>query len=400
MGYNGIVIMPATLPVRETPRARVIRSLRHWIEEGRLPAGHPLPSARALAEEFVVDRATVNKALETLDAEGLIHSNGRRLRIVSSRGSEGDSHRPGLFEHVIAIVTPDTQPPRAGHRQSGWREYLTQGTLEMARASGMHALALNPALLHGGDLSRLLVDRPYGVIITEQAPHTRELRELYSRLQESGIPTVAYGDGELLAAFDRVSSDHEAGGYELTRFLLSTGRKRPVNVWPEETGPAYWLLQRQAGYERAMREAGIEPLEPVLVPLADEPVDSFDRKARRYVGFLAEHLTSREPSDAILAASDGQAFHIAAACGLLNLRVHEDVAIVGYDNYYADSPEREHLPFFPLATVDKGNRKLGSELVNLLMDRVAGRLPAEPQSRHIEPDLIVVDQSAKPPIFG
>ena len=92
-----------------------------------------------------------------------------------------------------------------------------------------------------------------------------------------------------------------------------------------------------------------------------------------------------------MAPSDGLIFPLAAACRLCGRQVHEDVALVGYDNYWAESPERSFDPTVPLVTVDKQNRRMGEELVRLLVDRSQGKLPAEPQDRLVQPELVVTN---------
>lgn len=51
---------------------RALDSIRRMIDEGRLPDDGRLPTERELAAEFGIGRRTVRRALETLEAEGLI----------------------------------------------------------------------------------------------------------------------------------------------------------------------------------------------------------------------------------------------------------------------------------------------------------------------------------------
>ena len=45
----------------------------------------------------------------------------------------------------------------------------------------------------------------------------------------------------------------------------------------------------------------------------------------------------------------------------------------------------------PVATVDKRNHECGRQMIRLLLERIEGRLPPEPQCRVVEPELIVTD---------
>jgi DNA-binding LacI/PurR family transcriptional regulator len=149
---------------------------------------------------------------------------------------------------------------------------------------------------------------------------------------------------------------------------------------------------RLAGYQRAMREAGREP-EPVqwIDPLfvGSKESDIFEPKTRFSAGYLAPLLTASEPVDGILAISDGEALPLAAACRLFGKVPNRDVFIGGYDNYVGDLPELEIDPSALAATVDKLNWKVGEALASLLLDRMAGTLPPEPQKRVVRPRLVV-----------
>jgi hypothetical protein len=49
--------------------------------------------------------------------------------------------------------------------------------------------------------------------------------------------------------------------------------------------------------------------------------------------------------------------------------------IVGYDNYWQESPDRLGEPTGPMATVDKLNLRLGYELMDLMLARMQASFP-------------------------
>lgn len=53
---------------------RLYRPLREWIQQGRLPTGHRLPSTRLLARELGVGRNTLLAAFDQLTAEGFLET--------------------------------------------------------------------------------------------------------------------------------------------------------------------------------------------------------------------------------------------------------------------------------------------------------------------------------------
>jgi DNA-binding LacI/PurR family transcriptional regulator len=116
----------------------------------------------------------------------------------------------------------------------------------------------------------------------------------------------------------------------------------------------------------------------------------YDVGSRLAAGMLIEHILRTDPIDAIMTFSDGIVFSVAAGCKLLGKVPNKDIAIVGYDNYWKDCREREWAGVTPLATVDKHNRRIGEELLRLLLDRIEGRVDSTPQRRVVTPELKII----------
>jgi DNA-binding LacI/PurR family transcriptional regulator len=263
------------------------------------------------------------------------------------------------------------------------------------RRHGLHTLSFALDKVTTAQLRAALDERPAGVIACHYDLGDADRLGLLAAARAQGLPVVVYGDAADLPDYDTVSADHERATYELTRLLIARGRRRLLRVWDrnwgglDRLGP--WFAPRNAGYERACREAGIEPLPAVELynPLRyDWTEPSFRAMTRLVAGYLVEHVTGPAPVDGILAASDGCVPFVAAACRILGKEPQRDVAIVGYDNYWADIVERRWEPTAPLATVDKQNERLGAALAELLVERREGRLPDAPQHRLVEAKLV------------
>lgn len=74
---------------------RILATVRDRIHEGDYPAGAPLPTLEALAEEFAVAPMTVQRAVRVLQEEGMVARVGTRLT-VRRPGAEGLSRPPWL----------------------------------------------------------------------------------------------------------------------------------------------------------------------------------------------------------------------------------------------------------------------------------------------------------------
>ena len=398
--------MPTASPSRDTTtsepvrsrnaRARTLKTLHQWIDNGTLAHGHPLPGERELAAQLEVNRNTLRAALAMLDEEGLLRSNGGRLRVIHAPASKDKKNH--ALEHTIAVLAPDEGQLSPFRQGSGWAEQTTQGVLSRLRAEGLHALVLNPDRVQESDMARIIASRPFGVILTEVFSDQQHLSEILSWLQLAQVPCAVFGDGPRFSAYDRVVSDHEAGAYSICCWLISQGRRRILPLW-SSPADGYWLTARRSGYERAMREAHLEPLPSVVAPLTSQEFskhENMNEMARSLCGQLVEHLSGTEPIDAIMLASDGLTRVTQQALHLFNRQLGKDVLLAGYDNFWAEIQNTPYDPSVPQVTVDKCNYRIGEELVNLLVARVQGTLPDAPQRYLVKPELIVIPK-AEPP---
>jgi GntR family transcriptional regulator len=106
----------------ESLQNQIVRQIRAMVLGGELAAGDPLPSIRALAREQRVSVITVQRAYETLDRNGLIHSRRGKGFFVSSLPATArrDMARERLRENL------------AGPLRTALAEGLTPGEIRAA----------------------------------------------------------------------------------------------------------------------------------------------------------------------------------------------------------------------------------------------------------------------------
>ncbi len=390
---------PATRAVKGPPSRQVMTALRSWIESGRFRDGDPLPSEREVAKHLEVARTTVRSAFGELERQGLIEQAGdRRRRIV--RTTEAPAT---LLSRTVAIPTEVVVGSRGagGVFPRGWDLYTYAEAVKVFQGQGLNIFTLMPASLAQEQLAQLMSGRPMGLILTREVRDPSVRQRIIEACNGRRVPIVADGDGPELAEQDRVTADHDAGAYELTRWLLNRGRSRILRLRPQADPPLHWQTQRDTGYERAMREAGSDPIPLTHFPaqpslhghgehgMTPDAPARFHSTIRIIAGHLVEHFADGGlKPDAIMAVTDADARLINAALRLLGKTPGEDVMVTGYDNTWADDPERFFEATPPAATVDKNNHLIGEALAQLLLDRVNGRLPEQPQRRLIEPRML------------
>lgn len=363
--------------ISERPRARALRLLRETVA-GPIATGQPLPPERELAEQCQVSRTTLRWALNQLADEGVLRSAGARTRLVANPGA-----RPAISSTAVYLFS--SVEISGGERSGGWGDFVHLGALQGVRSHGRSVLIPGSGIPDDATVAALLRERPIGVLMPEamlSGATDERLARAAVTLAGAGIPTVVYG--ELPEGCDRVCSDHEAGAYALSQWLIGRGSRRQLCLWMGPN-PQPWSFRRHAGHERALREAGC-PLLPIEWVRWNNDERARDELIIAVAGHLAPYLLSAAPIDAILALSDGQLPVIHAALRRCGREPGRDITVVGYDAYWNDLTER---PTPPAATVDKLNLDIGKAMAALLEERIAGRLPTAPQERLIAPRLVI-----------
>ena len=370
-----------------SPRSKAMAAVRSMIDSGVLAPGSMLPPERDLAASLNVSLSTLQRALQLLEAEGAILRRGARTRLVAKPAGMNNE----LLSGTVLVIAEDSLPIN-DPTVYGWAGYVAAGSLSEISKRQLHAVVLNPNDLTDERLDRLLASGVSGLILPELDHFEKSFPGWAKRAIDANIPVVVFGDEDALRTFDRVVPDHESGAYELTKWLLSKGRQAPHILFSPDQ-PKGWVTARHKGYEKAMREAGLDAFPPLLYPtLSCTGVSEgglFQIRTQVIAGGLLRLLHDNIPVDALLATTDGDIPAVASAVKLLGKKPNADIALVGYDDYWDQSPSRDEDNTPPLATINKNNLNIGRELVRLLLERRNGKLPPEPQLRLVAPTLKV-----------
>lgn len=357
------------------------------------PRGH-LPSERELAEHVGVSRPTLRLVLQGMEQAGLIRAISAKKRVATLPAAP-----PSTSDLTVAVLWHVEEPGVPSRQPApGWSHQTRFGITQALQSRGENVLLLHPQSFVGKPPEWLRDAGFLGLIVDGDTLENETTRKMVLGVRSSGVAVVVHGDEPWMQPLDRVVSDHREGSYALTRALISSGRRNILRVWHRaatETHPPAWLSERDAGHERAMRDAGLQPIPPITIACdfaatLDDVSRHLERDARLTAGYLVDRLGKGPiggPVDALLAVSDGSVPTLHAACRLLAIPTGQ-IAIAGYDNYWQDCRERALEPAPPVMTVDKLNRDIGRVAVELLHDRLDGRSPPEPQRRVVSPQLI------------
>lgn len=202
-------------------------------------------------------------------------------------------------------------------------------------------------------------------------------RDVYiRRVAELGHPYVLFGE----AHEDEVPSVTAAnadGAYRLATHLIEKGHRRIAFIG----GRASWPMieQRYAGYRAALHDNGIEPARELqLFRGRWEPADG---------EAMAEMLLAlRRPPTAIMAANDVVALGVFRTARNRGLRIPEDVAVTGFNDF--DFAAFLHPA---LTTVSLPVYEMGRAAAEIVVDQLAGQ--ESELSRDFPVEVIVRDSS-------
>jgi DNA-binding LacI/PurR family transcriptional regulator len=258
---------------------------------------------------------------------------------------------------------------------------------------------INPFFLSMlGSITRASARRGYDLLISFQQLSKNWQQDYEDSRKADGIILLGYGDYEeyrprleQLVSQDThfvrwgpvvtdepgvsVGSDNAQGGFDVTRHLLSQGRKR-IAFLGNATSHYPEFYDRFRGYARALHEAHLQPA-PAL------QVDAINLEES---GLKAVHelRTRGVQFDAVVAASDLIAIGALSAMQAIGVDVPRDVAVVGFD----DIPAACHTNP-PLTTVMQDTRRAGELLVETLLRQITG----DPVTNSVIPTRLVVRKS-------
>jgi LacI family transcriptional regulator len=219
----------------------------------------------------------------------------------------------------------------------------------------------------GADIVRTLIERRVDGILVA-APEVEEDTQVADLLRKY-VPAVSLqavpGGGVPL-----VGSNHRDTGRLAAEHLISLGHTAIGTV----TGSFRRRVTRSRlhGYEDALRAAGIEPHEDLVVEGDWSPHGGAE---------ATRLLLERSPGvTAIFVHSDMMAIGVLSALHASGRRIPEDVAVVGCD----DIPFAEYLSP-PLTTVRVPLAETGRTAINLLLNAIAGNpVPEKPPLLPVE----------------
>ncbi len=222
-------------------------------------------------------------------------------------------------------------------------------------------------------MHRLIDRRVDGIILWPKVSevYSDHLDELESR----DLPVVTI-DNELDFS-DSVLTNERLGSELVAEHLYNLGHRKIGHLSGNQEWT--WARLRRKYFEKAL---SAYPDAKCITEIGSDDVDDIPDAARR---LLSQDIT------AIFSFSDWSAFEIYMIAQEMNIRIPEDISIVGY----SDSHKIAQIINPRLTTVRQKPREIGIEAVNLLMDRLNNKKSSAKNIRTVIDCELIIRNSTK-----
>lgn len=199
-------------------------------------------------------------------------------------------------------------------------------------------------------INRLLEIRVDGIILL---PVNEETNLYYfNELIENNIPVVCVDRDINQFSSDFVGTDDEAGGIEAAEILSNNNCKRPILISTGEFASTSRL--RIQGFLEGAKTHGLKVQEHIICP-------SF----RYNTELIYEKLAANKGKfDSVFAVTDRMAASAWNSCKILDIKVPEEVKIIGFGNLDISDPR------YQLSSFDQDPQKIGLNAAKLLSEKM------------------------------
>jgi DNA-binding LacI/PurR family transcriptional regulator len=250
-------------------------------------------------------------------------SDGTRLKVMDAARKLG--YRPNA--HARSLITKRSRIIGLvlSHLENLFYPVALEQLAKRLQRDGYHVLLFVTDTQNADELvDEILQYHVDGIVLAA----TTLSSGLAQRCADAAIPVVLFnrvmaaGSGAAASTVSSVRSDNVAGGRAVARLLAQTGHQRVAYIAGHEESSTN--LERERGFRDGLAERGLR--------IWARGVGNYDFEQARAAARQMFKAGSERP-DAVFVASDHMAFGVMDVLRFeLNLRIPQDVSVVGFDN--------------------------------------------------------------------
>lgn len=318
--------------------------MKKEILSNTLQPGERLPTEMELAELFGVSRITSKRALEELEKEGLIY---RKRGQGSFALSTKDRKKDNLGNLISMILPTDNTGGRRIEYIRGATDYLNQEGYYLS----IHTTFDDPDK-EKEYLMQLSRNGVKGIIYY---PSNQRNFDILCSLSVEEFPIVLIDKKIQSLPLSSVASNNIDGGYQAVSYLIQLGHRRIAYIAYVMLEDLSSVKERFLGYCKALKDNDI----PIDLDIVRAPIGGSEKsgKLRQVIDDLI-----RRDITAIFTEHDYLAIEVARTLSSMNIRIPEQVSVVGFDNVEI----LDHLDL-KLTTIDQDFYSIGEKAAKLLL---------------------------------
>jgi LacI family transcriptional regulator len=332
-----------------------------------------------IAKELNVSTSTVSRALK--DYPGISDETKRKVKELADKLN----YRPNAValslrkskSFTIGVIIPEVV--------HFFFSTVISGVEEVAFANGYNVILCQTNEKFSREKSSvetMLSNQIDGVLVSFSRETTNF--DHFQKLIDLEFPIVFFDRIPELENTINVTVNDYQGGYDAVKHLIDQGFNKIVHL----SGPDNLTIskQRKEGYLNALKDSGIEPKSEWIL----ECPYGTEKESILITTELFKNTENRP--DAIFAHHDIVAAGAMMALKSLDLRIPEDVGVVGFSNWQFSS-----MIDPPLSTVAQPGFQIGEKATQILLDLINKKTNMESISENIvlDTELLVRKSSVK-----
>ncbi|RVU70766.1 MULTISPECIES: GntR family transcriptional regulator [Lactobacillus] len=331
---------------------RVKKKLKSLIENGEYAAGDKLPTESELMKKFDVSRYTIRRAAGELENEHYIY----RIQGGGMYVDEWQKQRKvGNNTKMIGIITT--------HLADYIFPRIISGTDRILSGNGYSLILSNTHNDRENEnraIQRMIGNQVDGIIIepSQSALPYRNM-EYYQKIKDANIPALFINAHYPELDFPYLEVNDLQAEQEMTDHLIEMGHKRILGMFQVDDMQG---ANRLRGFLDAyLAHPEISYMSQTIMYQSTQDMNPIFKRA-------VSALQSNEPPTAVICYNDELAIQMMNVIKSLDLKIPDDVSIVGFDDFIMG-----HYVIPKLTTVQHPKEKMGVDAAKMIIDMINGK---------------------------
>lgn len=332
----------------------IVQWVLQQISTGTFRQDKKLLSETELRKKFKCSRQTVRRALDELEQRGVIYRiQGSGAFLTDQKNTNNGKNEIQNNFKTIGLILTFTDYYNFTDTIKSLENFFSQ------KGIALQFLSTNNTIEGEKRALKLALSRNLDGLIIEPTSSGLPCAniQLYEELINNDIPVVFINSFYPELPFIRVGLDDEKAGYIATKHLLEKGHKNIFAIFPQNHRQGHL---RYLGYIRALQEMHIQIKEDYVGWYSKETNIEQIIKTKQ----LWEPMTN---CSAILCFNDYTALPIIDYLEEINIKVPQDISVIGIDN----SPIAE---FRELTSINFPSEQIGQKTGELILSIIDGKV--------------------------